>query len=211
MIAPASSLLERALATEALPSDPASERILDAALDLVAASGLRNLTMEAAAARARVGRMTVYRRFGDRQSLIDALAAREAKRCLAELDRAVDPSLPVAEGFARGFAASISLIRNHPLLVRFARHEPETALAALNANEGAILGMGREFVAARLLEAQARGDLGAGVDVSQAAELLVRLSFSFLLMPESALRLDHPTEAAHTMRALIAPILGAAG
>ena len=79
-----------------------SERILDAALELVAASGLRNLTMDEAASRAGVGRMTVYRRFGDREGLIDALAARESRRCLAELDRAVDPALPVAEGIARG-------------------------------------------------------------------------------------------------------------
>ncbi len=98
--------------------------------------------------------MTVYRRFGDRQSLIDALAAREARRCLAELDRAVDPDLPAAEGIARGFVASLRLIRSHPLLDRLARHEPEAALIALNADGGAILVMGREFVAARIRDAQ---------------------------------------------------------
>ncbi|MDQ3729619.1 MAG: TetR/AcrR family transcriptional regulator [Actinomycetota bacterium] len=202
-----STFLERALSTEAPPSDPASARILDAALELVAASGLRHLTMEEAAARAGLGRMTVYRRFGDRQGLIDALAAREARSCLAELDRAVDPSLPVAEGIARGFASSVSLIRTHPLLARFARHEPEAALSALNANGGAILVMGREFVAGRLREAQARGDLGPEIDPSEAAELLVRLALSFLLMPDSALPLDDLAEAARTMRSLIDPIL----
>ncbi len=204
----AGTLLERALASPEPADDPASERILDAALDLVAASGLRHLTMDAAASRAGVGRMTVYRRFGDREGLIDALAARESRRCLAALDRAVDPSLPVAEGIARGFVASLGLIRSHPLLDRFARHEPEAALAALNADNGAILVMGREFVAGRLRDAQARGDLVESVDATQAAELLVRLGFSFLLMPESSLELDDPEAAAETARALIAPILG---
>ena len=204
----AGALLERALASPEPATDPASERILDAALELAAASGLRHLTMDAAASRAGVGRMTVYRRFGDREGLIDALAARESRRCLAELDRAVDPSLPVAEGIARGFVASLGLIRTHPLLDRLARHEPEAALAALNAGGGAILVMGREFVAARLRDAQARGDLDAAVDTTQAAELLVRLGFSFLLMPESSLPLDDPGAAAETARTLIAPILG---
>jgi len=202
------TLIERALATPEPPADAASERILDAALKLVAASGLRGLTMEGAATRAGVGRMTVYRRFGDRESLIDALAARESRRCLAELDRAVDPSLSVAEGIAQGFVASLRLIRTHPLLDRFARHEPEAALRALNANGAAILATGREFVAARLRDAQERGDLPANLAAAHAAELIVRLGLSFLLMPESSLPIDDRDAAAETARAMIAPILG---
>jgi AcrR family transcriptional regulator len=204
----AGTLLERALAAPEPAADPASERILDAALDLAAASGLKHLTMDAAAARAGVGRMSVYRRFADREGLIDALAARESRRCIAALDQAIDPALPVGEGIARGFVASIGLIRSHPLLDRFARHEPEAALTALNASDGAILVMGREFVAARIRDAQSRGELEASVDATQAAELLVRLGFSFLLMPQSSLALDDPAAAAETARELIAPILG---
>ena len=203
------TLLERALAAPEAHSDFTSERILDAALELAAASGLRHLTMDDAAARAGVGRMTVYRRFGDRQSLIDALAAREVRACIAALDRAVDPALPAAEGIARGFVASIALIRSHPLLQRFARHEPQTALVALNADDGAIVAMGREFVAARIRDAQAEGELNPGIDPAHAAELIVRLGFSFLLLPESSLPLDDPDAAAETARKLIAPILGA--
>lgn len=208
MSSAAPTLLERAFATAEPPGDSASERILDAALELVAAAGLRHLTMDGAATRAGVGRMTVYRRFGDRESLIDALAARESRRCLAELDRAVDPSLPVAEGIAQGFVASLRLIRTHPLLQRFSRFEPEAALAALNADGAAILVMGREFVAARLADAQARGELSGDLESTYAAELLVRLGLSFLLMPESALPLSEPEAAAATARELIAPILG---
>ena len=202
------TLLERALATPELAADAVSDRILDAALELVAASGLKHLTMDAAASRAGVGRMTVYRRFGGREGLIDALAARESRRCLAELDRSVDPSLPVAEGIVRGFVASLRLMRSHPVLNRFARHEPEVALAAFNAEGGAILAMGREFVAVRLRDAQARGDLDAELDAVHAAELLVRLGFSFLLMPQSSLALDDPKASAEAVRRLIAPILG---
>lgn len=201
------TLLERALVAPGPPEDAMSEKILDAALELAAASGLRNLTMDDASARAGVGRMTVYRRFGDRDGLIESLAARESSRCLAELDRAVDPSLPVPEAIAQGFVASLRLIRTHPLLDRFAHHEPEAALAALNANRGAILGMGREFVALRLRDAQERGDLDESLDASQAAELIVRLGFSFLLMPESALPLGDEEAASDVARRLIAPIL----
>lgn len=203
------ALLERALGAAAAPSradDRMSERILDAARDLVAASGLRNLTMDDVAARAGVGRMTVYRRFGDRDRLIDSLAIREVRNCLAELDAAVDTSAPVSEQIADGFAASLRLIREHPLLDRFARHEPETALEALNADGGAIFALSRAFTAGLIREAQQRGEVG-GLDPDQAAELLVRLGVSFVLVPTSALPLDDEPQAREVARRLIAPIL----
>ena len=52
--------------------DRAARRIV-LEVALAAASGLRNLTMDDVARRAQVGRMTVYRRFGARSALIDAL------------------------------------------------------------------------------------------------------------------------------------------
>jgi AcrR family transcriptional regulator len=204
------TLIERALGAAAAqppPDDAMSQRILDAALDLVAASGLRNLTMDDVAARAAVGRMTVYRRFGDRERLVDALAIREVQRCLAELDAAVDPGDPIAEQIADGFSAALRLIREHPLLDRFARYEPETALEALNADGAAIFAMSRAFTAALLREAQERGEVG-DLDADHAAELLVRLGVSFVLIPSTALPLDEDERAREVARGLIAPILG---
>ena len=58
------------------PEDAVYNRVLDAALALAAASGLRHLTMDDVARRTGVGRMTVYRRFGSKAALIDALAGR---------------------------------------------------------------------------------------------------------------------------------------
>lgn len=199
-------LIERAVGASAPPSDPSSERILDAALELVAASGVRGLTMDDVATRAGVGRMTVYRRFGERERLIDALAAREARRCLAELDRAVDPGAPAAEAVAQGFATSLRLVRKHPVLARLAHHEPAAALAALNAKDGAIVALGREFVAGRIRAAIETGELDAELDADTAAELLVRLCFSFLVMPASALPGDEEA-VARLARERIAPIL----
>jgi TetR/AcrR family transcriptional regulator, repressor for uid operon len=206
----ATALLERALGAgtaDAPPDDRMSERILDAARDLVAASGLRRLTMDDVAARAGVGRMTVYRRFGDRERLVDALAIREVRRCLAELDAAVDTSDPIAEQMADGFAAAIRLARTHPLLERFARYEPESALEALNADGGAIFAMSRAFTAGLLRQAQARGEVG-DIDPDHAAEILVRLGVTFVLIPSTALPLDDEARVRDVARALIAPILG---
>jgi AcrR family transcriptional regulator len=190
------------------PGDATSERVLDAALALAAASGVQNLTMDEIAARAGVGRMTVYRRFGDKERLVGALAVREGRRCLAELDAAGDPAAPIADQIADGLATSLRIAREHPLLNRLARVEPETVLSALTANGGAMFAMSRAFVAGRLRESQRAGVLG-DVDVDAAAEILVRISFSFVLIQESALPTGDDERIRQVARDLVAPMLGA--
>jgi TetR/AcrR family transcriptional regulator, repressor for uid operon len=206
---PAVALLARALDTAVEPPDDAiSERVLDAALELAAASGIRNLTMDDVARRAGVGRMTVYRRFGDKTRLVEALGVREGRRCLAELDAAARPDQPIADQVAEGFVTSVRLAREHPLLNRLARIEPESVLRALTADGGAMFALARAFLAERLRAAQKAGTLDRKVAVDEAAELLVRLSFSFALIEDSVLPLEDPDRARDVARRLIAPILG---
>jgi AcrR family transcriptional regulator len=189
------------------PDDAVSERILDGALALSAASGVQHLTMDAVARRARVGRMTVYRRFGDRERLIEALGVREGRRCLAELDAATWPDAPIEDQVAGGFVTSLRLVREHPLLGRLARLEPESVLSALTEDGGALFAMAREFLAARLRASQEAGVLGE-IDVDAAAELLVRLAISFVLIQESVLPLDDEQRLHEVARRLVAPVLG---
>src|SRR5436305_1724181 len=118
--------------------DPLSERILDAALELAAASGLRHLTMDDVSRRARVGRMTVYRRFGSHAKLIDALAVRECRRCLARIAEALDPETPMDERLAALFTVTLEVIREHPLLERLARVEPEALLRELTRDRSEV-------------------------------------------------------------------------
>jgi TetR/AcrR family transcriptional regulator, repressor for uid operon len=201
------SLLARALDPRVEPPDDAtSNRILDAALALAAASGVRNLTMDDVARRAGVGRMTVYRRFGDKGTLVDALAVREARRCMDELDAAIGPEAPIEDQVAAGFVTSLRLAREHPLLARLARFEPEAVLGALAADGGFVFAAARTFVAARLRASQEAGVLGP-VDVEAAAELLVRLAISFVLVQDSVLRVEDEEQAAEVARRLIAPML----
>jgi AcrR family transcriptional regulator len=155
--------------------------------------------------------MTVYRRFGSRERLEETLAVREARRCLAELDSTVDPGARVADQIAQGLLTSLRLIREHPLLERMSRIEPGAALAALTSEGAAVFAMSRAFVAARLAESQREGKVDRALDPEQAAEILVRIAFSFLLIPQSALPLDDDERMRELARTLIAPILGGAG
>jgi AcrR family transcriptional regulator len=190
------------------PSDSASERILDAALELSAASGIRNLTVDDVARRAGVGRMTVYRRFGDKAKLLEALAVREGRRCLAELDAVSPADASLLDLVTEGFVASLRIAREHPLLNRLARHEPQAVLEALLADDSAIFRMGRAFAAARLRAAPDGASLSQA-QAEHAAELLVRLAFSFVLLQDSVLPLDDERRARDVARRLLAPIVGA--
>lgn len=186
--------------------DVVSERILDAALRLAAASGLRHLTMDDVARRAGVGRMTVYRRFAGKAALVDSLAVRECRRCLATVSAALDPDAGIVDRIAAMFAAVLRVIREHPLLERLARVEPEALLGELTRDNSAVFRLVREFLIERVREGQQAGELGPG-DPAVLAELGLRLGASFVLMPDSVLPLDDEPAIRETIRALLAPVL----
>jgi AcrR family transcriptional regulator len=152
--------------------------------------------------------MTVYRRFGDKAGLVQALVARECRRLLATMDAASTPEDPIAEQVAAGFATAVRLAREHPLLRTVGRHEPETVLDALSSDGGGLLILLREYLAGRLREAMAAGVM-AEIDVEPVAELLVRIALSFVLLPESALPLEDEQALRTLARRALAPMLTA--
>ena len=185
--------------------DPVSERILDAALELAAASGLRRLTMDDVARRAQVGRMTVYRRFGSHAALIDALAVRECRRCLEQIGGALDPSAPMDERLAELFAVTLDVIREHPLLERLARVEPEALLRELSRDGSEVFALVHGFLAGLIRQGQAAGELREG-DADLLAELGLRLGASFVLMPGSVLARGDERATREAVRTILAPL-----
>jgi AcrR family transcriptional regulator len=186
--------------------DAMAERILDAALALAAASGLRHLTMDDVASRARVGRMTVYRRFGSKSALVDALAIREARRCLQRIAAAIDPQTPIADRLSDLFVAVLTVIRQHPLLERLARVEPEALLLELTRDGSAVFRLVLDFLVELIGAAQAAGEVPPG-DPAPLAEIALRLGASFVLMPDSVLPLEDERATRATVRALLEPLL----
>jgi AcrR family transcriptional regulator len=188
------------------PNDALSQRILDAALALAAASGLKNLTMDDVARRARVGRMTVYRRFGTRAKLVDALAVRECRRCLERINLALAAETNPGDRLAALFTATLAVIHEHPLLERLARVEPEALLFELTRDQSAVFRLVREFLIGVIREGQQTGALIPG-DPAVLAELGVRLGASFVLMPDSVIASGDELRTRQTISALLAPML----
>jgi TetR/AcrR family transcriptional regulator, repressor for uid operon len=196
------SLLDRALAASAAaPEDPTTERILDSALQEFIEFGLRRTTVEDVARRAHVARMTIYRRFQRKEGLVEAVVLREMARFLVGLDDAVMRGRTVEDRLAEGFAFGIPAAREHPLFSRLLETEPDAFLPYVTVDGGPLVAAATEFVATKVI--------GAGPgdeDARTAAEVLVRLAQSLVLLPQSSLPADE-YGARELARRLIAALL----
>lgn len=191
-----------------LDPDATTVRILDAALAQVLEHGLRRTSVEDVARRAGLARITIYRRFPGRDDLLRAVLLREGRRLLALVDEAVDAVDSLDEQVVEGFTAILQATRTHPLLQRLLVTEGDLTLATLTTHGGALVALGREHLAGHLLLAQHEGRL-APFDVRAVAELLVRLTLSFVLTPDSYLPLATPDDARAFARRFVLPMIPA--
>ena len=187
-------------------SDTTTVRILDAARDEISTFGVRRTNVEDIARRAGVARITIYRRFPGKDELVRAVVLREGRRVFAEVDAVVAGFDDIEDQMVEGFAAILRIIRSHPLLQRLLVTEADQTVSSLTIHGGPVVAFGREYLAGHLLLAQRRGLL-PDVDVRAVAEILVRLTLSFLLTPESCITLATPDDARTFARRFVVPAL----
>ncbi|MFH8759835.1 TetR/AcrR family transcriptional regulator [Streptomyces atroolivaceus] len=201
------TLLARALG-ETPPSDALSEQILDAAREQFMTFGLRRSTVDDVAKRAKVSRVTVYRRIGNKDSLVSACLLREYRRFVSDVDEAVAALPTMEDRLVAGFVAVLKHIREHPLVGGLLRLEPEIMLPFLTLESGpAFLAM-RGYLADRLRHAQ-RAEGRPETDPTPVAELMVRITVSFLLNPVSCFELDDDEQVRAFARRYLVPLLSA--
>lgn len=194
-------LLTRAFTTEDDHDDLAT-RVLDAALLEVAAQGTAKTTVDDVAARAGVGRMTVFRRFGSKDALIEHLLVRELRSFLAHVDEALDALDDPAEQVAEAFVACVRAGAQHPLIARMARVEPGAGLERLSAGDPSPIDLGRQYVAARI-----RADGKTKGDPDEIADVLVRLATTYILVPSPVVDVTDEAAARAFARRVLAPIV----
>jgi AcrR family transcriptional regulator len=187
-------------APDAAAPDPTTERILAGALGQFEDFGIRRTTMEDVARRARVSRVTIYRRFPGKERLVEAVILGEAQRFFAELEQAVARLDSVEERIVEAFVHTLGAAREQRLLNRLLRTEPDTILPHLTIDGGPVLAAGTAFLARQMRLAGSRVPRR---EVEQAAEVVSRLVLSYLLTPA----LDTPREARRFARRYIAPLM----
>jgi TetR/AcrR family transcriptional regulator, repressor for uid operon len=203
------TFLERVLSGGAGPlaEDPSTTRILDAAYEQFCMVGIQRTTMEDVAKRAGVSRITVYRRIATKDALVDHVLRREFDRYVAQFLADVRAAETAADRVVLGFASALRAIRRNPLLSRLLVVEPEALVRSLIGDGGRTLELLRSFVAGQLRAEQRAGHVGDDVDVDLVAELMVRVSASFLLTPSRIVDLDDDAHVEALARQFLAPML----
>lgn len=207
MSEPESALLARAMVEPA--PDALAERIMDAALAQFSEFGLQRSTVEDVARRAGTARVTVYRRFATKDALIEAVLLRECRRCLAALDAAIAGHAAIEERVVEGFRVALGIARAHPLVGGLLRVEPQVILPFLTVDAGPAFAAVREYLVMHLRRARDVGDPAAEGDVQPIAELMVRVTVSFLVSPDSAIALHTDDDLRTFARRYLVPMLGA--
>jgi AcrR family transcriptional regulator len=188
--------------------DPVARRILDAALEQFTVFGLRRSSMDDVARRAGVSRVTVYRRFRNKDKLVEQTLLRENGRFFQLLDSAVAPLPTMEERVVEGFVVALRHTRAHPLFGGLLRLEPEVVLPYLTVNGGSTLSTTVEYLTGHLRRAQ-QAEGRPDDDPRPVAELMVRVAVSFLLNPAGCIEMEDEDQARAFARRYLAPLLNA--
>lgn len=181
------------------------DRILRGAVKAFHANGLASSTMAEIADRAGIGRATLYRHFGSKDEILQALVLREARDLFDQLEQVafqedspngmLDTMLPVAFDFLRG----------HRLLQRVFRNEPELAIPYLTNKSSGLLTAAIDFLEPFFERAKKAGRLD--VDAKLTAEWACRIIFSLLTTPSVVADLSDHAQ----LKRYLAPVIWAFG
>ncbi len=204
------SLLERVFAEGAEPADDHDEmttRVLDGAYEQFCLIGIRRSTMEDVARRAGVSRITVYRRFATKDALVEHVVRREFHRYFAQFVRDIQQAKTAADRVVVGFVSALQAIRRNPLIGGLMAIEPDVLVPSLVSDGGQTLATVQRFVAGQLRREQQARTVSADVDVELVAELMTRVSASFLLTPSQVIDLDDDEQVRAVARQFLVPML----
>ncbi len=194
--------------------DEITTRILRAALEQAELVGMRRRTMEDVARRSGVGRATLYRRFPTKAALNEAVVLAEVRRFLEGSAQARSRGDTFEDRMVYGTVFTVTFMREHALLKKLLRTEPETILPSLTIDAGAILDFAAEQSVSML-----RSELYGNATVTPAqerhlrtvAELHTRLTLSFIVTPHTSIKLATIDDVRAYVRTYLLPMVTASG
>jgi len=169
------------------PDDDLQTRILDAAMEAASVHGISRMSVSDVAKRAGTSRPTLYKHFASKDALVAAVVLRETSLLVTTTLAAAEPFDDPQRAIEAGVLAALRLTRDHPLLDRVVRTEPE-ALVPLLVTEGSSSVMAIARAAVEQLIVAKVPDLSP-LMARRLADLLTRLLISYALSAP-----DDPTE-----------------
>lgn len=180
--------------------------MLDGAYEQFRRIGIRRSTMEDVAKRSGVSRITVYRRFATKDALVEQVVRREFRRYFDQFLIDIAHARTVADRVELGFVSALQAIRRNPLIGGLMAVEPEALMPSL-AGDGETLAAVQRFVARQLRREQQAGNVSPETNVELVAELMARISASFLVTPGTVVDLDDDDQLRALARQFLVPML----
>jgi AcrR family transcriptional regulator len=185
-----------------VPVAPPADRIAEAALRCIAATGIRATTVEAIATEAGVGRATVYRHFpGGRAEVILAAGQREFERFAALLASDFAAAATLEDLLVVAVHGSSNALRTSGPIQELLSREPEMVLPHLGFDR-----MPEVFgISADLLRPHLRRFLADDRSADRVAEWVTRLVLSHQLVPAADVVLDDRDAVRVHLRRFVLP------
>lgn len=178
------------------------DRILDAALVLVARWGVTKTALADVAREARCSRATVYRAFaGGKQHLFAQLGERELRSYLDAIIDAIDSGEDLLDSVTRGLVVATRLLRDHDAVQFVLDHEPGLLLPYLGFKQVNRLYAATSTVIGPHLERFVPADRATWL-----AEWMARVFISYLFKPDPAVDLALVGDARHLVERFVLPV-----
>ncbi len=178
-----------------MSDDSTRDRILQAGVEAASIHGISRLTVGDVAKRAGVSRPTLYKHFHSKEALVAAAVEREADRMVEAVAVHTLPTDPRA-ALEAGILSVLRVTREHPLLDRLVRTEPESLLPLILEDGGAVSLRVRGTIEAILRE---RFDLADDVVLRRYIDLVTRLIISYAVNAPD----DPPEVVAHIVATVL--------
>lgn len=177
------------------------QRLLAAGLEAATIHGIAKLSMGDVASRAGLSRQTLYRYFPSKDALIAAIVSAETTTLIERVvAAAVDTDDPRAS-LAAALETALRLLRDHPLLDRLLRTEPEALLPLLTTEGSPAMSQVRSVVEVLVAE-RAPATVGDDpVALRRFADVVTRLLISYAISAPD----DPPEVVAHHLSLFLIP------
>ena len=175
-------------------------RILDVTVHLASIHGLSRLSFSEVSKHVELSRPTLYKYFATRDDLVAAAIERETHKVVAAVLTELRCATGLQDALETAVRVTLRLAREHPLLDRIMRTEPETLVpvlvADLNAGGVSVMGGVRATIESLLDATVAHLDENTR---RRLADILSRLLISYALNPPDG----EPGDVAATVAAIL--------
>lgn len=180
----------------------ARARLIEAALACVARVGVSKTTLDDVAREAGVSRATLYRVFGNKREMFDAVVAQEAVSLCLDLELAAADATDLEDALVELFTTASRALSGHAALRTVMLVEPELLLPNLAFGEADAFLRSASALVAPVLERFLPAD-----HVDRGAEWAVRVFLSHLCSPSEAVCLDDARSVRTLVSEFVVPAL----